>query len=194
MMTSKDTDSLELVTKIKNADYNAFREFFEQYQHFVYNICYRMCGNRETAEDITQEVFIKIFQAIGKFRGEAKLSSWIYRISVNTCLKKERRKKLDYLLSFEFLFQDAKKFQILSPEETPDQQLEISETENIVQQAIYKLPDRQKTALVLHRYESLSYQQIAEVMNISLSAVESLLYRAKENLTEILIPLKKYLQ
>ena len=184
----------ELLTKIKKGDPNAFKQLFEQYQHFVYNICYRMIGNREEAEDTTQDVFIKIYHSIGKFRGDAKISSWIYRIAVNTCLKIERRKKLNYWISLEFLFQDNEDNQPMSQEKMPDQQVEISETENIVQQAIHKLPVRQKTALILHRYENLSYEEISQVMETSLSAVESLLHRAKENLTEKLIPLKKYLR
>lgn len=183
----------ELITKIKNGDQNAFRQLFEQYQHPVYNICYRMTGNREETEDITQDVFIKIFHAIGKFRGEAKLSSWIYRIVVNTCLKRERRKKLESWISLEFLFQEKEQFQPESPAESPDQQIEIAEKEQIVQKAIQSLPARQKTALILHHYENLSYQEIAAIIETSLSAVESVLYRAKENLAQKLIPLKKYL-
>ncbi len=183
----------ELVTKIKNGDQNALKQLFEQYQHLVYNICYRMTGNQEEAEDITQDVFIKIFHAIGKFRGEAKFSSWIYRIAVNTCLKRERRKKLESWISLEFLFQEKEQFQPESPEESPDQQIEIAEKEQIVQKAIQSIPERQKTALILFRYENLSYEEIAAIMKISLSAVEALLHRAKDNLSQKLIPLKKYL-
>ncbi len=183
----------ELVTNIKKGDSYAFKQLFEQHQHMVYNICYRMSGSRAEAEDITQDVFIKIFHSIEKFRGEAKLSSWIYRIAVNTCLKKQRRKKLENMLSLEFLFQDKKKPELPSPDNTPDQQIEISEKEQIVQDAIHQLSKRQKTALILHRYEDLSYDEIATVMEISLSAVESLLHRAKENLAKMLIPRKKEL-
>jgi RNA polymerase sigma-70 factor (ECF subfamily) len=152
-----------------------------------------MSDSREEAEDITQDVFIKIFHGIGKFRGDAKLSSWIYRIAVNTCLKRERRKKLENWISLEFLFQEKEQLQPVSPEPTPDHEIEIAEKERIVQQAIKSLSERQKTALILHRYENLSYKEIAAVMEISLSAVESLLHRAKDNLSQKLIPLKKYL-
>jgi len=168
---------------------NDFRKLFDQYQHLVYNICYRMTGNREDAEDATQDVFLKIHRSISRFRGDAKLSSWIYRIAVNTCLNRERRKKLAYWVSLDFLMQEESESQPLS-EETPDHQIESSETERIVQKTIQSLPARQKTALVLHRYENLSYEDIASVMEISLPAVESLLHRAKENLTQKLIPLK----
>jgi len=182
----------DLVSKIKNGDQNAFKQLFEEYQHLVFNISYRMSGNQEEAEDTTQDVFIKIFHAIGKFRGEATLSSWIYRIAVNTCLKRERRKKLENWISLEFLFQEKEQLQPVSPEETPAQQIEIAEKEQIVQKAIQSLPERQKTALILYRYENLSYEEIAAVMEISLSAVESLLHRAKDNLTKKLLPMKKY--
>lgn len=184
----------EPVTKIKNGNQNAFKQLFEEYQHLVFNISYRMSGNREEAEDITQDVFIKIFNSVGKFRGDAKLSSWIYRIAVNTCLKRERRKKLENWISLEFLFQEKEQLQPVSLEALPDQQIEIAEKEQIVQQAIQSLPERQKTALILHRYENLSYKQIAAIMEISLSAVESLLHRAKDNLTKKLLPQKKYLR
>ena len=183
----------ERVTKIKNGDQNAFWQLFEQYQHLVYNICYRMSGNQEEAEDITQNVFIKIFHAIGKFRGDAKLSSWIYRITVNTCLKRERRKKLENWISLDFLFKEKDQLHPVSPDPAPDQQIEIAEKEHIVQMAIQNLPERQKIALILFRYENLSYKEIAAVMEISLSAVESLLHRAKDNLTKRLLPAKKYL-
>ena len=183
----------ELVIKIKSGDQDAFRQLFEQYQHLVFNISYRMSGNQKEAEDITQDVFVKIYHAIGKFRGDAKLSSWIYRIAVNTCLKRERRKKLENWISLEFLFQEKEKSPPVSPEKSPDQQIEIAEKEQIVQKAIQSLPERQKTALILHRYENLSYEEIATVMEISLSAVESLLHRAKDNLTKKLLPIKKYI-
>ncbi|MDZ7722185.1 MAG: RNA polymerase sigma factor [candidate division KSB1 bacterium] len=168
-----------------------FKQLFNDHHDWVYNVCYRMSGSRAEAEDITQDVFVKIFHSIEKFRGEAKLSSWIYRITVNTCLKKQRRKKLENLMSLEFMFQDKGKTQLPSPDHTPDQQVEISEKEQIVQRAIHQLSERQKTALILQRYEELSYDEIAAIMDISLSAVESLLRRAKENLAKILIHQKK---
>lgn len=184
-------DDKELAIKIKNGDQNAFRQIYEQHQDLVYNICYRMSDNREEAEDISQDVFLKIYHAIGEFRGDAKLSSWIYRITVNTCLKRERRKKLEKMLSLEFLFQTDEKFQPVSPDKLADHLLEKSEKEQIVQQAIQQLPVRQKTALILQRYENLSYEEIAAAMAINRSAVESLLHRAKENFAKKLLPMQK---
>lgn len=186
-------DEKRLILKIKNNDRSAFKQLFEHYKDYVFNICYRMSNNPEEAEDVSQEVFIKIYRSINDFRGEAKLSSWIYRIAVNTCLKKERRKKLERWISLEFLLQDKQSYRAVCSEETPEQRLQNSEIEQIVQQAIRQLPARQKTAIVLQRYENLTYEEIARVMVISHSAVESLLHRAKQNLTKKLIPLKKSL-
>ncbi|MFZ5517453.1 MAG: RNA polymerase sigma factor [Candidatus Zhuqueibacterota bacterium] len=178
------------ISKVPVSNTTDFRAIFDQYQHLVYNISYRMTGNREDAEDATQDVFLRIHRSINRFRGDAKLSSWVYRIAVNTCLNRERRKKLASWVSLDFLMQEEPESQPLS-EETPDRHMEISETERLIQQAIQSLPARQKTAIVLHRYENLSYEDIAGVMEISLSAVESLLHRAKENLSQKLLSLKK---
>jgi RNA polymerase sigma-70 factor (ECF subfamily) len=186
-------DEKALVTNIINGDQNSFKQLYDVYHPYVYNICYRFTGNREDAEDTTQDVFIKIYHAIAKFKGDAKLSTWIYRIAVNTYLKKERRKKLDYWFSLDFLSPDKEKLLPVSPEDLPDRRIEILETERIVQRAVQQLPAKQRTALILHRYENLKYEEIAEIMNTSISAVESLLHRAKENLAKKLIPLKKSL-
>jgi len=184
-------DDRQLTLQIINGDVKAFRQLFEQYQHLVFNICFRMTGNREDAEDAAQDVFLKIFHQIGNFRGEAKLSSWIYRLTVNTCLKTARRKKLEYWFSLDFFFQEQEE---PARENLPDEQIESSETEILVQRAIQQLPPRQKTALILQRYENLSAEEIARIMETSLSAVEALLHRARENLTEKLLPFKKQLQ
>ncbi|MFW6310478.1 MAG: RNA polymerase sigma factor [Prolixibacteraceae bacterium] len=174
----------ELLLNLQEGDKTAFRQFFNRYQQLVFNVCYRMCDSREVAEDITQDVFIKAFQSIANFRGDAKLSTWLYRITVNTCLKNQNRKKLNRIVSLDFLLKEEESTYSIFDSESPEQKLEKTETEQIVRCAIQKLSARQKTAVVLHRYENLSYEEIARVMAISIPAVESLLHRAKENLSE----------
>jgi len=182
-------DDNELVRNLQDGDKEAFKRLFDQYQHMVYNVCYRMTGNRQDAEDATQDVFLRIHHSIGQFRSEAKLSSWICRIAVNTCLNREQRRKLIRWVSLDFLVEDEGESPLYL-EQAPDRQIEKLQTEHIVQEAIRALPPRQKTALILQRYENLSYQEIALVMETSVSAVESLLCRAKENLAQKLIPLR----
>jgi len=174
----------ELLLNLQGGDKTAFKQFFNRYQQLVYNVCYRMSDSREDAEDITQDVFIKAFQSIANFRGDAKLSTWLYRIAVNTCLKYQNRKKLNRLVSLDFLLKEEEKHNSVFYSEAPDQKIEISETAQIVRSVIQKLSARQQTAVVLHRYENLSYEEIARIMEISIPAVESLLHRAKENLVE----------
>jgi len=181
----------EWIEKIKSNDLTALGTFYEVYKDMVYNVCYRLLSNRQDAEDATQDVFIKVFRAIRKFRGDAKLTTWLYQIAVNTSLNYERRKKLTNWLSLDFLIGEEKSISFSNTQNRPDLELEKSESEDIVWQAILSLPQRQRTAVILQRYEELSYKDIAEVMKTSLSAVESLLHHAKDNLTPKLLTLLK---
>jgi len=183
----------DLMKKIRAGDSNAFKELFDQTRDYVYNLCFRMTGNHEEAEDSAQEVYLKLYRSMRTFRGDSKLSTWIFRITVNTCLSQNRRKKLIRFVTFDFLIPNEHS-NLYSSEKGPDRLLEDSETEQIVRQAIEMLPKRQKTALVLHRYADQSCEEIARIMEISLSAVESLIHRAKKNLAVKLTPLKKELK
>ena len=183
-------DEFELLEKIKRHDQEAFKNFYEIYKDMVYNVCYRMLNNKQDAEDATQDVFVKAIRFIQKFRGGSKLSTWLYQIAVNTGLNYTRRKKIVAWLSLDFLVEKDEYFGE-NAQARPDLELEKNELEAIVQQAIQSLPSRQRTAVVLQRYEGLSYKEIAEVMDTSLSAVESLLHHAKDNLAEKLTALLK---
>ena len=180
----------ELIEKIKGDDGTALRTFYEIYKDMVYNVCYRMLNNRQDAEDATQDVFVKAIRSVHRFRGNAKLSTWLYRIAVNTGLNYTRRKKIVAWLSLDFLVGKDEYFPD-NAQAGPDLELEKNESEALVQQAIQSLPPRQRTAVILQRYEELSYKEIAEVMKTSLSAVESLLHHAKDNLAEKLTALLK---
>ena len=181
----------ELSQRIAAGDMDALRELFERYKDLVYSISLRISKSPEEAEDLAQDVFIRIRDSISTFRGEAKLSSWIYRVTVNMCLKRERRKRVERLVSLELLAGDAEDLVPSSADDAPDRRLERAETRRIVREAIRKLPVRQRIALVLQRYEDLSHREIADAMKSSVSAVESLIHRAKENLAQRLLPLEK---
>ncbi len=173
----------EFLSRLRDGEAAAFRQVYEQYSDMVYNVCLRMIGNQEDAEDATQEVFLKVHRSVADFRGEAQLSSWIYRIAVNTCLNRERRKKWARWVSLDFLFTPEGE-EHAGSEDSADQFLEEKERVRAVRQAIRSIPQSQKTAIILQRYENLSYQEIADIMGKSLSAVESLLHRAKQNLVK----------
>lgn len=177
----------ELLQKISSADPTAFRDLFEAYNRMVFNICYRMTANRQEAEDLTQEVFLNTYKSIGRFRSESKLSTWLYRITINHCLNQQAKKKRQRWLSLDFI-SDSEIEQNPALVHRPDIGLEQKESELIIQKCINSLPKQQRIAIILSRYEGLSYQEIAVVMHCSVSSVESRLFRAKQNLYNKLRP------
>ncbi len=176
----------DLVQKLKNDDISALKILYEQYQEMVFNVCYKITGIQEDAEDLTQDAFLAAYTSIHTFRENANFSTWLYRIAVNQCLKHQRRKKVIYWLSLDFLFEKSGDTFPSSPE-SPDSELLKREHDLIVRKAVGSLPEKQKIALILRRYEKLSYREIAEVLDVSVSAVESLIHRAKEKLAKKLL-------
>lgn len=172
----------ELLEKIRAGESFAFKELFEMYSGMVFNVCIRMLSSREDAEDVTQDVFFTAYKSLKKFRAESKLSTWLYRIAVNLSLNFQRKKKINRWLSLDFILESK-------PDEIPHSQagnplkdLENAESERIVQDAVNSLPENQRVAVILRRYENLSYEEISKIMKCSISSVESYLFRAKENL------------
>ena len=166
----------------------AFQSIVEAHQALVFNVCLRMLGDWHEAQDLTQDVFFKAYKALPQLRGEAKVSTWLYRIAVNLCLNHQRRRKRERWLSLDWLFErgGAHAAGVPAVEATPATALAQQEKEGLVQAAIRSLPEKQSVALVLSVYERLSYQEIAAVMGCSVASVESRLHRAKENLAKTL--------
>jgi len=164
-----------------------FEKIVESYQEKVRNTCFRYVNNSEDADDIAQEVFVKVYESLDTFREEAQLSTWIYRIAVNKSLdflrSKNRKKRFTKLTSIFQKVNDDEEMVIAIPVlENPQQVMEDNERKEVLNWAISKLPENQKTAIILSKYEGFSNKEITEIMNISLSAVESLVHRAKKNL------------
>ncbi|MBC8490322.1 MAG: sigma-70 family RNA polymerase sigma factor [Bacteroidetes bacterium] len=181
----------ELTDRIRNRDHQAFKVVFNKYQKKVFNACMGFLHNKNDAEDITQEVFIEIYKSINKFRKDSKLSTWIYRIAVNKSLNFIRdNKKSNWLKSVETLFSGAKNPEIAikyNLSDDPGKIIENKERAVMLHKAIGSLPKNQKIAFTLNKYEDLSYKQIAEVMELSLFSIESLIHRAKMNLQKKLL-------
>jgi len=173
-----------LVERLKRGDETAFRELVDDYQNKVFNTCISFLKNPDDADDLTQEVFIEVYSSIKKFREDAKLSTWIYRITVNKSLehiRKMKRKKRSVFL--QWFGNEDKDPELQVPDfNHPGVLAENRERARILLKAIEKLPEKQRIAFTLHKMEDLSYEQIAEVMQKSLSSVESLMHRAKSNL------------
>jgi RNA polymerase sigma-70 factor (ECF subfamily) len=190
-MADSSIDDKELIQQIKAKDQAAFKTLVDRYQALVINTCYHLLGNRQDSEDVAQEVFLQVYKSAGKFRQEARLSTWLYRIAVNRSLNFIRdRKRFRWLKNLSSLLEsqsDRINDLPASDSDRPDVALEEKERSLVVQKAIDSLPVKQKAAFVLHKYEGLSYQQIAEIMHRSLSSVESLIHRAKGRLQRELI-------
>jgi len=174
----------ELIALLKKKDREAFKEIVETWQDMVFNTAIGFLQNAEDAEDTAQEVFMQVFESVGLFKEESKISTWIYRITVSKCLdhlrKKKRKKRFAFLQSLygkndNLMFDPPDFFH-------PGVKAENKENASVLFKAIEKLPVNQKTAFVLNKVENLSYREIGDIMNSSESAVDSLLQRAKKNL------------
>jgi len=178
----------DLVEGVKRKDHAAFKKLVDQYQEMVLNTCYGFVHDVDDAKDLTQEVFIKIYDSIQKFRGDAKLSTWIYRISVNKSLnfiradKKVKTTNLDALSHL-----SGSKLRVRHESEQEDIDREQEQRSRILFKAIDSLNENQRIAFCLNKLDGISYNEIGEIMNISLPAVESLIHRAKLNLLNKLI-------
>ncbi len=186
-------NDIQIIENIINDLAIGFKTLVDKYQLLVVNTCYGFVHNREDAEDIAQEVFIEVYKSIHKFRKKSKISTWLYRISVNKSLNFIRdNKKNTWFQSLDILFsaekKSAKVIELSDPKSNiPDRIIENKETAKVINNAIDLLPKNQKIAFTLSKYEDLSYKEIADIMELSLSSVESLLFRAKKNLQGKLI-------
>lgn len=176
----------QIIEGILQSDEEAFKELVDNYQSLVLNTCNGFLHNRQDAEDLTQEVFIEAFRSIPKFRGTSSLSTWLYRISVNKSLNFIRdNKKRQIMRSIDNPFSYKDKENNIQVEDTDPPYDDIKDTENekveLLHQSIASLPKNQKVAFSLNKFENLSYKQISEIMEISLSSVEGLIHRAKRN-------------
>lgn len=171
-----------LIQNLKAGGEQAFRIFVETYQGRVYNTCLGFLRNEEDAEDIAQEVFMEVFNSISKFQENASLATWLYRIATNKCLELIRSRKRKKRFAFLEVLTGGHEAVTASPKDHPGVQLENRERAMILFGAIDKLPDNQRIAFTLHKVEGLSYAEISKVMEVSLSSVESLIFRARKKL------------
>lgn len=178
----------ELVRRVTTKDEDAFRILYDRHGNKVFNLTYRYVGSYHDAEELTQDIFIKIYKFCQKFRGESKFATWLYRIAVNAC-KNYKRKKQPAVVSID----DPEISTDISTPASAEPSAILAEKRKkaIIQQAIDSLSPDQKTAFILSKYEGYSYAEIAEIMKISVSAVGVLLYRAKQELKKRLLPHKQ---
>lgn len=174
----------ELVSRLRGGDELAFRELVTSYQDRVFNTALGLLQHTGDAEDIAQEVFIQVYRSIQQFKGEALLSTWIYRITVTKSLdfirSRKRKKRLGFVRS---LFgEDNRPVHEPGDFNHPGVISERQEEAALLFRLVDTLPENQRTAFLLNKIEELSYREIGAIMNLSEGAVDSLLQRAKQNL------------
>ena len=169
----------QIVEKILAGETELYAVIVKEYQQIVANLTYKLCGNKLDVEEVTQQVFVELYTALPRFRFDSKLSSFIYRITVNVVCKMMNKAK-------RFISTDEYEDRPETPSSDRNAEQEIIHQEQIRQlrTAIGHLKDEQRTALVLYTFENFSYQQIADVMQCTLAKVESLIFRAKKNLAK----------
>ena len=173
-----------LIEQLRQGDDAAFRKIVDTSQGLVYNTALGIVQSAEDAEDVAQEVFVQLYESIHSFKGESKLSTWLYRITVSKAMdhlrKKKRKKRFAFLQSLfganDELVHDPPDFV------HPGVTLDNKEKASVLFKAIDQLPANQKVAFTLHQVEGLSYLEISEIMKTSVASVESLLHRARKNL------------
>ncbi len=178
-------EETELVAALRNGDEGAYRILVDSYQTLILNCCFRFVDDKQSAEDLMQDVFVEVIRSIGAFRSQSKLSTWLYRIAVSKALDRtkrlNRRKRQGLLRSLSL---DEESGPPLPASDLPDPQqvLEQDERRRILHKALDSLPESQRVAFTLSKYDALSSREIAEVLGTTVPAVESLIFRAKTNL------------
>ncbi len=175
----------DLITRLRANEAEAQRMLYDEHCQPLYRLCYRFLNDPAEAEDAVQEVFLKALQNLSGFKGHSALSTWLYRIAVNHCLNLRRQARWQRLLNLDFISESD---MLSAPTaENPHALLEQEEERDLVRQAISALPERQQWAIILSRYENKSYQEMAEIMGCSVSAVESCLHHAKKAMSRYLV-------
>lgn len=176
----------DFIKALQDGTNQAYGQLLDEYQQKVFGTCISFVPNQEDAEDIAQDVFVEVFNSISKFKGDSKLSTWIYRISTNKCLefirKKNTKKRFGFMQALLGNDMPIDRSSYFTEFNHPGIQLENKEKNEILFAAINTLPEAQRTVYTLNKIDDLSYQEVSEITQKSISSIESLLFRAKKNL------------
>jgi len=179
-----EATDLDLVARHRYGDQRAFEEIYQRYATMVYNLCLRLSRNADQASDLSQEVFLRIFRHLGKFRGGSSLKTWIYRVTLNHCRSRLGRKRP---LSLSLTGADGETVhEIPDPRRNPEDRAMAESQGRLVEAALAMLPHRFREAVTLRDLEDLSYQEIAEILRVRIGTVRSRIARGRERLRVVL--------
>ncbi len=173
----------ELMLRVKDGDTASFTVLLERHRGPVVRFLYRMVQNRAVAEELAQEVFLRVYKARGSYEPSAKFTTWLFRIAMHLALNNLRDGRPEKLqTSLDDGSDESLGLQVPDRQPTVEQALLNQARLNEVRQAIHELPEKQRAAVLMHKYEEMEYSQIARVLDCSESALKSLLFRAYETL------------
>lgn len=176
------------IAELKSGNQSAYAQLLKEFEQKVFATCISFIPNKEDAEDVAQEVFLEVFRSISKFKGDAKLSTWIYRIATNKCLefirKKNAKKRFAFMQSIFGNEIPLDKTSFFTEFKHPGILMENKEKSETIFKAINVLPESQRIVFTLAKIDGKSYQEIAEITGKSLSSVESIMFRAKKSLQQ----------
>ncbi|AEG59032.1 RNA polymerase sigma factor [Desulforamulus ruminis] len=181
----------DIIEKARTGDTGAFEAIVRWYQPGIFNVAFRILNDREEARDATQEVFIKLYSALASFRGEAKFTSWFYRIATNVCLDRYRRNKKSRAHTIQDRYEDIAPRAPTTARDDPAEIYQQKESLSALQELIADLPVKYRTVLILRHLEGLSYQEIADIMEIPVQTVGTQIHRAKAVLQKKMKPIHK---
>jgi RNA polymerase sigma-70 factor (ECF subfamily) len=174
---------VELMLALKAGDENAFTELVDRHRDAVVNLAYRYLGNQADAEDLAQEVFLRIHRARDRYEPAAKFTTWLYRVAANACLNEVRNRRRRPTFGAAAIDEP-----VAVAEASPVEEAERSELRDRVRAALAELPERQRMALLLNKFHGLGYEEMADSLDMTVPAVKSLLVRARENVRRLIEP------
>lgn len=189
---SSNLSDAELVGRFKEGDRDAYSEIVRRYQDRVYSLCFRWMGDREVAEEVAQDVFLALFKSLSRFRGDAQLSTWVYRVVINHCKNRRlyrRRRKMEQHEALEGPApeqDEGPRRQLADEGPGTDAPLHAKEANEVLNHALAQLDDEQRHIIVLRDVQDLSYEEIADILGLARGTVKSRLHRARGSLTRIL--------
>lgn len=170
------------IKEILKGDQNAYADVVELYKDKVFQICYRMLGNRHEAEDLAQEAFVRAYVNIQSYNINLKFSTWLYRIATNLCIDRIRKKKPDYYLDQEVAGTDGLTMYSTIPVKSklPEEEVESMELQQMIQNEIARLPEKYRSVIILKYIEELSLKEISEILDLPLGTVKTRIHRGRE--------------
>ncbi len=180
---------LTIIRRVQHGDTDAFELLVAAYEKNVFNVALQMTGNREDAQDMAQEAFLKAYSSLSSFRGDSKFSSWLYRIVSNVCLDYKRKQIRRPSSSLTVEDDDGETLQLAIADESqsPERLLEQKLTREAVRRGLQELPEEQRHILLLREIQGLSYEEIGEAMDLEAGTVKSRIFRARKKLCAFLL-------